>query len=138
MNRIEFTRFPSLEYAAREALNTLVTNLTFTDSEKRSIMITSCRPDEGKSFLAMNIMRTLAQLGYRVVLVDADLRRSHIFSQYGLKVSMGKNFGTSHYLADKCTMEDALYETNIPNAYIMPVRHQVTNSLSLLSFQAYE
>ena len=41
-------------------------------------MITSCHASEGKSYLSMNLMRTLAQRGMKVALVDADLRRSMV------------------------------------------------------------
>lgn len=48
-------------------------------------MVTSCHASEGKSFVSMNIMRTMARLGKTVALVDADLRRSMITSQYELE-----------------------------------------------------
>ena len=84
MNKLELTRFPALDYACKEAINTLCTNLTFSGSDIRRIMLTSCQAHEGKSFLTLCIQRTLAQLGYRVVLVDADLRRSQIQSRQSL------------------------------------------------------
>lgn len=40
-------------------------------------MITSCHASEGKSYLSMNLMRTLAQRGIKVALVDADLAPQH-------------------------------------------------------------
>ena len=51
------------------------------EEEIRRIMMTSCHASEGKSFITMNMMRTFARLGKRVVLVDADLRRSMILPQ---------------------------------------------------------
>lgn len=133
MNKIEFVRFRGLDYACKEAINTLCTNLTFVGSEKRVLMITSTTAHEGKSFLSMNIMRTLAQLGKRVVLVDADLRKSQIAGKYGIRVQEGSGYGTVHYLAGMCSLNDVVYETNIPGAYMIPVGREVTNSLALLS-----
>ena len=63
MNKLELVRFRALDYACKEAINTLCTNLTFVGNEKRIIMVTSSQAHEGKSFISMNIMRTLAQLG---------------------------------------------------------------------------
>ena len=80
MNRIAMTRFKPLSYACTEAINTLCTNLTFAGNDKKVIMVTSAQAHEGKSFITMNIMRTFAKLGHRVVLVDAVLRRSQIMS----------------------------------------------------------
>ncbi len=83
MSSLTFERFPTLSYAGGEALNTLCTNLSFSGENVKKIMVTSCRAAEGTSFLSMNIMRTMAKFGKTVALVDADLRRSMISSQYG-------------------------------------------------------
>ena len=132
MKRLEITNFPPLDYAGEEAINTLATNLSFAGSDIRKVMITSCQSGEGKSFLSMNLMRTLAGLGKRVVLVDADLRKSCIASCYGLRFPDGK-IGLAHYLAGMNDINDTLYATNIPNTYMVPVGRLVSNSLSLLN-----
>ena len=85
MKKLIIGQFPSIGYAVAEALNTLCTNLSFSGENVRKIMITSCHATEGKSFLSMNIMRTMARFGKSVVLVDADLRRSMIDAKYGLQ-----------------------------------------------------
>ena len=133
MNKLEFVRFRGLDYACKEAINTLCTNLTFVGNEKRVIMITSTQAHEGKSFLTMNIMRSLAQLGKKVVLVDADLRKSQISAKYGVRITDGQGYGTVHYLAGMCSLNDVVYETSIAGAYMIPVGREVTNSLALLS-----
>lgn len=133
MNNIEITRFKPLTYACAEAMNTLCTNLTFAGKDKKVIMITSAQAHEGKSFVSMNAMRTLAGLGHKVVLVDADLRRSQIASKYGMKVTSGNGVGLAHYLAGMCDVDEVIYETNIANASIIPLGHDVSNSLALLS-----
>ena len=133
MNKLELVRFRTLDYACKEAINTLCTNLTFVGNEKRVIMVTSTQAHEGKSFLSMNIMRTLAQLGKKVVLVDCDLRKSQIAAKYGVRIQEGTGYGTVHYLAGMCNLNDVIYETGIPGAYMVPVGREVSNSLALLS-----
>lgn len=133
MNRIAMTRFKPLSYACTEAINTLCTNLTFAGNDKKVIMVTSAQAHEGKSFITMNIMRTFAKLGHRVVLVDADLRRSQIMSKYGLQFQSEQRYGLSHFLAGMCDAGDVIYETDIPNAYMVPLVREVGNSLSLLT-----
>lgn len=133
MKRIDFTRFAELEYTGEEAINTLCTNLTFSGAGVRRIMMTSCHASEGKSFITMNMLRTFAKLGKRVVLVDADLRRSVLLPRYGGRVQKGVQFGLAHHLAGMCGVEDVLYETNMPGAYMVPVGREVNNSLSLLT-----
>ena len=134
MNSVTIGRFPPLGYACSEALNTLCTNLSFSGEDVRKIMITSCHAAEGKSYLSMNIMRTMAKFGKSVVLVDADLRRSMICSKYGLQfVNPEENWGLAHFLAGKADMEDVVYQTNIEGAYMVPVGREVSNPLPLLN-----
>ena len=133
MNSIEFTNFDKLDYVGAEGLNTLCTNLTFAGEDIRTIMTTSCHASEGKSFITMNMMRTFAQIGKRVVLVDADLRRSVLFARYGVRKSQRDCVGLTHYLAGMCEMDQVLYATNIPGAYIVPAGRMVSNSLALLT-----
>lgn len=67
------SNFPAPDYASMEAMNTLCTNLSYCGSGIRKIMITIRYASEGKSYIPMNLMRTLCSLSRRVVLVDADL-----------------------------------------------------------------
>ena len=78
MNQLSIGRFPELDYACGEAMNTLCTNLFYCGENIRSVLLTSRYEQEGKSSIAMNVMRTLAGYGKRVVLVDADLRRASV------------------------------------------------------------
>ena len=96
-------------------------------------MVTSCHASEGKSFVSMNIMRTMARLGKTVALVDADLRRSMITSQYELEFENNDEaWGLSHWLAGMAEEEQIIYPTNISGAYIIPVGREVSNPLPLL------
>lgn len=138
MKHLEISRFPSLSFAGQEALNTLCTNLSFSGENVRKIMITSSHASEGKSFLTMNIMRTMAQYGKRVALVDADLRCSHISLQYGLRFSNGgEKQGLAHFLAGMTEMENVVYETNIPSTYMVPIGRTVSNPLPLLNSRRF-
>ncbi len=69
-----------------EAINSLRVSLKLSDPDKRvkAIQITSSIPEEGKSSLAIGLAITMVQSGARVVLVEADLRRSSIEKLLGL------------------------------------------------------
>lgn len=133
MNALTIRRFPPLGYACDEAVNTLCTNLSFAGENVKKIMMTSCHASEGKSFLSMNVMRTMAKLGKTVVLVDADLRRSMISAKYGLQFEQKDAPGLAHYLAGMVNKENIVYSTNIPGAFMVPIGREVSNSLQLLA-----
>jgi len=134
MSSIEIRQFPTLHYAGQEAINTLCTNLSFYGNRFKKIMITSSHASEGKSYVAMNIMRTMAKYGKRVALVDVDLRRSYMATQYGFRFSDKEyQWGMAHYLAGMVEMESVIYSTNIEGAYIIPVGREVSNPLPLLN-----
>ena len=137
MNELKINNFPTLDFPAQEAINTLCTNLSFVDEDTRRIMITSCQASEGKSFLSMNTMRSLAQLGKKVMLVDADLRRSYITAQYDLLFSTQKPVGLAHYLAGMCSINEILYSTDIDGACMVPIGHTVSNALPLLNARKF-
>lgn len=132
MRQLTLTRFENLDYACNEALNTLCANISFSGVDVKVIMLTSCHAQEGKSFLAMNIMRNFAQIGKKVVLVDGDLRRPMLSSRYGIEGGAGQP-GLAHYLAGISTHEDVLCSTNLSGADMILAGREVANSLALLS-----
>ena len=137
MNQMNISRFPELDYACGEAMNTLCTNLFYCGENIRSVLLTSRYEKEGKSSIAMNVMRTLAGFGKRVVLVDADLRCSTLARRYRFSFARREAFGLAQHLAGMCTLEDAVYQTNLPGAYILPAGREVLNSMQLLASSRY-
>ena len=134
MNKLTIGKLSPLSYSCAEAINTLCTNLSFSGEHTRKIMITSCHASEGKSFISMNVMRTMAKYGKSVVLVDADLRRSMIKTHYQLHFEEGsQRLGLAHLLAGRASEQDVIYQTDIPGAYMVPVGREVSNPMPLLN-----
>ena len=132
MPYLEITQFPESDFVSHEAMNTLCTNLSYCGPGVRKIMITSRYAGEGKSYVTMNLMRTLAKLGRRVVLLDTDFRASGIQADYRLRYSTEKHHGLSEYLSGHCSIAEALYQTNVDGAYMIPAGHEAPNPLQLL------
>ena len=129
---------PKLDYDIEEAFNKLATNITFCGDDMKILLITSCREHEGKSTLCFLTWKKLAEMGYRTLMIDADLRRS-IFRNRFRMVFQGDEYGLSHYLTRSgLAVEDAVYRTNIPNGYWIPAGRNVLNSLQLLSGKKLE
>lgn len=132
MPMLEISQFPANDFVSHEAMNTLCTNLSYCGTGVRKVMITSRYAGEGKSYVSMNLMRNLASLGRRVVLVDTDLRASGIQSDYHLRYSTERHYGLSEYLSGHCNLNEVLYQTNLPGAYMIPAGHEAPNPLQLL------
>ncbi len=139
MNKLTISRFASLAYTGQEALNTLCTNLSFSGVDVKKIMITSSHAGEGKTFVSMNILRTMAKYGKKVAFVDADLRKSSVTGKYWLKFEdENKRFGLAHYLAGLADIDQVIYETNLENAWMVPVGRTVSNPMPLLNSQRFK
>ena len=74
-----------------EAYKKFRTNLQFvlSQSDKKSFIITSPMPDEGKSTVALNTGIVFSQLGKRVMIIDADMRKPTVYKKLGLTNHVG-------------------------------------------------
>ncbi|MFZ0612942.1 MAG: polysaccharide biosynthesis tyrosine autokinase [Desulfobacterales bacterium] len=103
-----------------EQFKILRTNLLFPEAGKpaRSILITSAAPGDGKSFVSSNLAVSLA-LDYdrKVLLVDADVRRSAIHKIFGLN---GSEKGIFDFLTDRVPLASLLVKTSLNNLFILP------------------
>ena len=137
MNNLTITNMPNLSFDVQEAINQLRVNLGFTGETIKVIMVTSALPNEGKSFVAMNLWKNIASVGNRVVLIDADIRNSEIRDRYGFQAEEGL-VGIEHYLSGQIDANNVLYGTNIKNAYIIPVSTNVIDPTTLLESSRFE
>lgn len=137
MNNLTITNMPNLSFDVQEAINQLRVNLGFTGETIKVIMVTSALPNEGKSFVAMNLWKNIASVGNRVVLIDADIRNSEIRDRYGFQSEEGL-VGIEHYLSGQIDGNNVLYATNIKNAYIIPVSTNVIDPTTLLESSRFE
>lgn len=75
----------------RESLDLIANNLQLLKHERKpkSIAITSGVPGEGKTTLTLGMALSLARMSQKVLVIDADLRRSGIQNQLGLDLQGG-------------------------------------------------
>jgi capsular exopolysaccharide synthesis family protein len=102
-----------------EAFRALRTSLMLATAGQppKFILFTSAMPSEGKTTMASNLACILSQSDTRVLLMDADLRRSNIHHRFGLT---GK-LGLTTVLAGTSTLEQALQHIpETPNMDILP------------------
>ena len=132
MNSVTFENLPELPFAAAESINQLRVNLSLCGKDIKSIMITSCEPNEGKSFVSLSLVRSIAASGARVLLIDCDLRNSTYRRKYNLCPGGARIPGIADVLAGRAGLQDVIYRTNIPHAYILPVTSTLPNPSFLL------
>ncbi|MBV8280723.1 MAG: polysaccharide biosynthesis tyrosine autokinase, partial [Candidatus Eremiobacteraeota bacterium] len=105
-----------------ESYRSLRTAIQFSTSDgaPRSLLVTSARPSEGKSTVALSVAANFAQLGMRVLLIDADLRNPSLHRVLNLE----NNVGLSNYLSGARSEGDTpcadpvlrmVKQTSIPN-----------------------
>ncbi|WP_326830260.1 polysaccharide biosynthesis tyrosine autokinase [Streptosporangium sp. NBC_01755] len=94
-----------------EAFNTLRTNLQFMNAEHRprSLVVTSCLPGEGVSWICGNLAVVLAEAGLRVALVDGDLRRPSI----GEYLKTGDRPGLTDVLAGRAETSAVMRQRDV-------------------------
>ena len=93
-----------------EAYRSVRTALQFATDHgvPRTLLVTSAGSGEGKSTTAMALARNFAQIGKRVLLIEADLRNPSLRRTLGLK---GQEAGLSNLLAGGCTLAEATVES---------------------------
>lgn len=104
------SRYQKFQY--QEAFRNLATSLRFLNSDRpiRSISVSSSIPSEGKSLVVVLLAKTLSELGQRVLLIDADMRKPQIHHRLGID----NLSGLSNLLTDE-TLDWRSLRTDVAN-----------------------
>jgi len=129
LEKIGVKRYITKDFQTAEAIKTLRTNLLFSGADVKSVALTSFVAAEGKSTISFQLAASLAQAGKRVLLLDADLRKSNLLNRLRVRTKVE---GLSHYLSGMANVNDLLYETDLQGMYIMFAGTNVPNSAELL------
>lgn len=116
MKNIELKDIRKQDYFYSEAIKTLRTNIQLSGKSIKTILVTSCYPNEGKSDIAISLARELGSIGKKVLLVDADIRKSSYISHFQVEQEV---HGLSEFLSGQIEVKDLIYNTNYPNMNII-------------------
>ena len=108
MKTIELKFSDERNYFLREAFNTLRTNILFSGKQVKTIVVTSCEAHEGKTTISVELSRSLAEADKKVLLIDADLRKSVMLSRYTTATDVS---GLSQLLSGQVELADAICHT---------------------------
>lgn len=122
------------DYFYEEAIKTLRTNIQFTGTEVKSIVITSCYPNEGKSDVVFQLALEIGKMGKKVLILDADIRKSSYISRFQVKQ---KTAGLSQYLSGQSGLQDIVYSTNFRDVDIIFAGPAAPNPSELLAQESF-
>lgn len=98
---------------------------------RRTVLVCSSHPDEGKTFTALNLALSLAgEKDLEVLLVDGDFPKPEIMAMLGLEGERGLVDALADPGADP---EDFVVRTDLPGLTVLPAGRQANNVPELLA-----
>ena len=134
MKQVEIL-FKNNSYFTKEAYKSLRTNISFCGDSVKVICITSCDQNEGKSTISLEVSKSLSEINKRVLLIDADLRKSVMLSKITNESGLS---GLSQYLAGLVTLDEAIHKTQESNFDIIFAGQYPPNPSELLNGKKFK
>lgn len=133
--RVNFKTLSAGDYITNEAYKSLRTNLFFCGSEIKTVLLTSCNENEGKSTVSAELSKSLAEAGKKTLMIDADMRKS-VLLKSDSKIEAPA--GLSEVLSNISDIEEAVCHTQIPNFDIIFAGHFPPNPVELIGNGKFE
>lgn len=133
--KVAFNTASANDYLTQESFKTLRTNILFCGPDIHSIVITSCNENEGKSTISAELSKSLAEIGKRTLLIDADLRKSVMLRK---SIKTRDINGLSELLSGQAELNQVLYNTQQPNFDVIFTGHFPPNPVELLGSGKFE
>lgn len=133
--KITMTDPRKADYFYEEAIKTLRTNIQFAGRDVKTIMFTSCYPNEGKSDILFQLAKEIGKTGKKVLVLDADIRESIYVRRYRINQSVN---GLSQYLSGQVDRKWIVYSTNFEGVDIVLAGPSAPNPSELLEEKAFD
>ncbi|MGN5882126.1 polysaccharide biosynthesis tyrosine autokinase [Staphylococcus simulans] len=119
-----------------EQFKSIRSNLLFSsiDHDIQSIVVTSEKPEAGKSTIAANLAVVYAQAGYLTLLLDGDMRKPT--QHYHFQTD--NQFGLSSLITSNCTINEAITKTEVEGLDLMPSGPTPPNPSELIVSQRFK
>lgn len=113
IDRVELAVHTSPRSMLAEAFRSIRTNLLLSAPAERlrTIVVTSPKPEDGKTAIATNLSLSIAQSGRRVLLVDANFRRPTLHKIFPSDAKLG----FCNALIGQARIDELVRKTSLPN-----------------------
>lgn len=117
MEGINLIAHNDLKNPATEAYRVIRTSIQFAQAGKelKTLAVTSCTPNEGKSTTIANLAVVLTQAGKSVLIIDCDMRNPTVHKNFGLS----NKLGLSSCISMGTALSDAVQKTSIEGLYAL-------------------
>lgn len=130
MNKTELKIAGTDDFFTQEAYKVLRSNIQFCGQNVRVIAITSCNENEGKTTVSLHLGKSFAELGKKVLVIDADMRKSVMA---GRNTDSSNVKGLSEVLTGMEKLDDCLYQTQYETLHLLFSGKYPPNPVELLS-----
>jgi capsular exopolysaccharide synthesis family protein len=116
--------------AVAEAIRSIRTGIFLADSDVKlnGIVITSARPNEGKTSISISMARLNAMGGRRTILIDLDLRKPEVYR----RLRAPSDVGIIDYLAGKATLPEIIQKDEPSGLEYIVAGRRIANFAELL------
>jgi exopolysaccharide/PEP-CTERM locus tyrosine autokinase len=120
-----------LRLVKRHLLRAVAAHKNMPEAKRRSVLVASAQPDEGKTFCALNLALSLAgEQDVEVLLVDGDFPKPEILATLGIEAGPGLVDALADPAAD---VESFVVATDIEGLSVLPSGRQANNVPELLA-----
>ncbi len=130
MNKTELKLLGTEDFFIQEAYKVLRSNVQFCGQNIRTLAITSCHENEGKTTITLNLGKCFSELDKKVLVIDADMRKSVML---GRNSSSKDAKGLSELLTGLAEFGECVYKTQYPLLDIIFSGKYPPNPVELLS-----
>jgi capsular exopolysaccharide synthesis family protein len=123
------------DHHVKEAFRSIFSTLGVNDQSKDAqvILNTSTIPGEGKSFVSTNLAFTFAESGYKVILLDCDLRLPNVAKS--LKVEHAS--GLLDYIRNGTALEEVVEQEVFPNLDILAAGGRSRTPMTIFNNESF-
>jgi len=132
-----FARSDSRQAEAFRSLRASLSLLGNDEEARRTFLVTSAVPSEGKSFSSLSLAQAFALDGHRTILVEADMRRPTLFKAYPA-VADRQTHGLTDLLSGNSALEEVVHRAPEENLSLLFAGRSAPSPAELLSGKAFD